>query len=79
MIAVPIDALSQDAVQGVLEEFVNREGTDYGEQELTLQQKSSCLLQQWRRGEVVLVFDPESETTTFMSRSDWLVLSTDER
>lgn len=79
MIAVPIDALSQDAVQGVLEEFVNREGTDYGEQELTLQQKSSRLLQQWRRGEVVLVFDPESETTTFMSRSDWLVLSTDER
>lgn len=79
MIAVPIDALSQDAVQGVLEEFVNREGTDYGEQELTLQQKSSRLLQQWRRGEVVLVFDPESETTTFMSRLDWLVLSTDER
>jgi uncharacterized protein YheU (UPF0270 family) len=79
VIAVPIDALSQDAVQGVLEEFVNREGTDYGEQELTLQQKSSRLLQQWRRGEVVLVFDPESETTTFMSRLDWLVLSTDER
>ncbi|MEY3018419.1 MAG: hypothetical protein RL336_1554 [Pseudomonadota bacterium] len=75
MIAVPLDALSDEALQGVLEEFVNREGTDYGEQELSLQQKSNRLYRQWQRGDVVLVFDPESETTTFMNREDWRLFS----
>lgn len=75
MISVPLDALSDEALQGVLEEFINREGTDYGEQELSLQQKSNRLHRQWQRGEVVLVFDPESETTTFMNREDWRAIS----
>lgn len=71
MIEVPLKELSADALQGVLEEFINRDGTDYGEIELTLSQKSQQLLQQWRRGEIVLVFDPDSETTTFLGREEW--------
>ncbi len=76
MIAIPIHELSAEALQGVLEEFVNREGTDYGELELSLSQKTTLLKDQWQRGEVVLVFDPESETTTFIGRDDWRQLQT---
>lgn len=71
MIEIPLQELSAEALQGVLEEFVNRDGTDYGEVELSLTQKVQQLLTQWRRAEVVLVFDPESETTTFVSRDEW--------
>lgn len=71
MIEIPLHELSAEALQGVLEEFVNRDGTDYGEVELSLTQKVQQLLTQWRRAEVVLVFDPESETTTFVSRDEW--------
>lgn len=71
MIEIPLQELSAEAMQGVLEEFVNRDGTDYGEVELTLDQKVQQLSQQWRRADVVLVFDPESETTTFVSREEW--------
>lgn len=76
MIAIPINELSAEALQGVLEEFVNREGTDYGELELSLAQKTQQLKRQWQRGDIVLVFDSESETTTFISRDDWRQIQT---
>ena len=68
--------LSAEALQGVLEEFVNREGTDYGELELSLAQKTHQLKNQWQRGDIVLVFDPESKTTTFIGRDDWRQIQT---
>ncbi|MBC7753099.1 MAG: YheU family protein, partial [Moraxellaceae bacterium] len=33
---VPIDQLSKDILQNLVEEFVLREGTDYGAQEISL-------------------------------------------
>jgi uncharacterized protein YheU (UPF0270 family) len=71
VIAIPLNELSAEALQGVLEEFVSRDGTDYGASELSLEQKVTRLEQLWRRGKVVLVFDPESESTTFLSREEW--------
>jgi uncharacterized protein YheU (UPF0270 family) len=32
---IPVDRLSPEALQGVIEEFVSREGTDYGETEVS--------------------------------------------
>lgn len=75
MIEIPQQALSADAVQGVLEEFVNREGTDYGDIEFSLQQKTQRLKKQWERGDILLVFDPETESTTFISKYDWQQVS----
>jgi hypothetical protein len=46
----------------LIEEFVTRDGTDYGEREHTLEQKKRAVARQLERGEVVIVFDPESET-----------------
>lgn len=71
MIEIPLNELSADALQGVLEEYVSRDGTDYGELELSLQQKTQRLLQQWQRKEVVLVFDNDTESTTFLNREEW--------
>ena len=63
-VQIPPDALSQDALRGVVEAFVLREGTDYGEQEFSLEQKVAQVLGQLKRGEAVLWFDPESESVT---------------
>jgi len=71
VIEIPLNELSADALQGVLEEYVSRDGTDYGELELSLQQKTQRLLQQWQRKEVVLVFDNDTESTTFLYREEW--------
>ncbi|MDA0688565.1 MAG: YheU family protein [Proteobacteria bacterium] len=59
---IPYTALSPDALRGVIEEFISREGTDYGEQEFTLEDKIGQVRSQLESGEVVLTFDEETET-----------------
>jgi len=53
-------ALSREALRGVIESFVLREGTDYGDREFSLEQKVAHVLLQLERGEAQIVFDPES-------------------
>ena len=36
---IPIERLSPEAIQGVIEEFILREGTDYGEKETSMETK----------------------------------------
>jgi len=61
-VVIPHKELSTGALQGVLESFVLREGTDYGERESTLEEKVSHVLRQLDRGEAQIVFDPNTET-----------------
>jgi uncharacterized protein YheU (UPF0270 family) len=61
-VIVPFTELSPEALQGVLESFVLREGTDYGERETSLDQKVAHVLRQLERGEARIVFDPNTET-----------------
>jgi uncharacterized protein YheU (UPF0270 family) len=46
----------------VVESFVLREGTEYGEKDFSLDQKLAHVIRQLERGEAQIVFDPESET-----------------
>ena len=59
---IPYTELSQAALQGIIEEFISREGTDYGHQDYTLEDKIAAVKRQLENGEVVLTFDAESET-----------------
>jgi uncharacterized protein YheU (UPF0270 family) len=68
---IPPESLSVEALQGVLEEFISRDGTDYGEQELTLETKVARLKPQVMRGEVLIVFDDALECITLMTREEW--------
>jgi len=61
-VEVDFRRLSPDAVQGVLESFVNREGTDYGLHEKTLEQKVADVRRQLESGEARLVYDPTSDS-----------------
>jgi uncharacterized protein YheU (UPF0270 family) len=65
-VAIPLDALSPEALRGVIEAFVGREGTDYGERERTLEEKVADVRRQLERGEVRIVFDPDSESVNIV-------------
>jgi uncharacterized protein len=58
IVVVSHRALSAEALRGVVEAFVLREGTDYGEREFTLEQKVAHVLSQLERGEARITFDP---------------------
>jgi uncharacterized protein YheU (UPF0270 family) len=57
-VLVPHTELSPEALRGVVESFVLREGTDYGTHEYSLEQKVSHVVRQLERGEARILFDP---------------------
>ena len=61
-IEVPHKALSQAALEGLVDEFITREGTDYGEREFSLEQKVAHVLRQLERGEAQIIFDAVLES-----------------
>ncbi|NIB44401.1 YheU family protein [Pseudomaricurvus alkylphenolicus] len=64
---IPADKLSPEALQGLIEEFITREGTDYGVNEVDLVSKVSQVKAQLQRGEVVIVFDEAQESVSMMT------------
>ena len=67
---IPYEKLSPELLRGIIEDFVLREGTDYGYQEYTLEEKIEQVEKQIKKGEVRIVFDQVSETCTLVRSSD---------
>lgn len=61
-VVIPHTELSADVLQGVLESYVLREGTDYGNHTYSLEQKVAHVLRQLERREAQIVFDPNTES-----------------
>ena len=60
---VPHRELSPEALRGVVEEFVTRDGTDYGDTWVPLEERVQQVLERLRRGEADLLFDRETGST----------------
>lgn len=67
-VEVPWRRLDAETLARLLEEFVTRDGTDYGAVERSLEQKIADVRRQLERGEAAIVFDPASETSTIVPR-----------
>lgn len=66
--SIPYTQLSQDALNGVIDDFINREGTDYGMQEYSLEQKSQQVMKQLVAGTAVIVFDHDTQTVSILHK-----------
>ena len=70
VIQVPWQQLSSDALRGIAEEFVNREGTDYGEQEVELSTKVNQVIERLKSGEAVLVYSELHESVDIKRKEE---------
>ena len=61
---IPYEQISAQALRGLVEEFITREGTDYGELEVDLATKVEQVMAQLQSGEIAITFDEASETVT---------------
>lgn len=61
---IPHRKLSLDALRGVIEAFVSREGTDYGAEDVPLETKVFQVRQQLDAGTAVLVYDKDTDSCT---------------
>jgi len=65
-----MERLSKEALVGLIDAFVLREGTDYGHVDISIEDKRAAVVRQLERGEVVIVFDPATEGVNLVSKRD---------
>ncbi len=73
MIKIPWQSLSADALIGVIDAYVLKEGTDYGAgPDLpSLEQKRQAVRRQLEEGSALIVFDPAQESTDLILSADF--------
>ena len=59
---IPYTELSDEALAGIIQEFILREGTDYGQQDYSFEDKIAQVKAQLQAGKIRVTFDSDSET-----------------
>jgi len=69
-VTVPHAQLSHEALRGVVESFVLREGTDYGERDVAFETKVAQVMRQIERGEARILYDPVTASVSVVPTRD---------
>ncbi len=72
-VIIPINRLSSEALQCVIEEYISRDGTDYGSNVVELETKIRQVKYQLEAGMAVLVYDEETQTCNIFLADDPVV------
>ena len=62
------EKLSPEALEGLIEEFVTRDGTDTGYEKKSLENDVAMVKRQLKRGDVVIVFDQTTKTSNIVPK-----------
>lgn len=65
---IPINELAPDTLINIIESFVLQEGTEYGEQDVSLADKVSSVLAQLKSGEAYLVYSELHESVNIVPK-----------
>ena len=69
-VEVPYDQLAPETLRKVIEDLVTRDGTDYGEVEKTLEQKTQALIRQLEGGAAKLVVDLATQSIGLLTTQE---------
>lgn len=69
-VVVPLDQISDDALVALIEAYILREGTDYGDKEVELETKVRQVLEQLASGDVVVVYDAKEDSVSLVLKRD---------
>ncbi|BDF95843.1 MULTISPECIES: YheU family protein [Pseudoalteromonas] len=76
---IPHQQLDKDTLYNLIESYVLREGTDYGEQEFSIEAKVAQVNQQLNAGEAMVFFSELHESVTIISKSEFKALQSEEQ
>ena len=65
-IEIPWENLSPEALRGVIDDFIMREGTDYGLVEASHETKVKQIQKQLEKKRILLMFDASTESITLV-------------
>ncbi|MDZ7686203.1 MAG: YheU family protein [Gammaproteobacteria bacterium] len=64
------DSLSAEALEGIITEFVSREGTEYGQQDVPLPHKIESVRRQLADGSAVIVYDSDLDSCNIVPATE---------
>ena len=67
MIKIPIESLDRSIIFSIIEEFVLREGTDYGAYEVNFQSKIDEIYRKLESDEYSISYDESTESCTIIA------------
>lgn len=68
MLEIPYQQLPEDTLHSLIEEFITRDGTDYGVEEVSLHTKVAQIRAQLERGDILIAYDQETESCNIISK-----------
>jgi len=67
-VEIPYKELQQNTLENLIEEFVSREGTDYGVQVYSMQDKVRHVMRQLEQGSAYIDYDAETSSCNIVKR-----------
>jgi len=68
---IPLEQLNQDTLHSIIEDFILREGTDYGAIDATKEDKTAQVMLQLKQGSAVLVYSELHESVNILPREQF--------
>jgi uncharacterized protein YheU (UPF0270 family) len=68
---IPFEELKEDTLLALVESFILREGTDYGDDEVSLEKKTEQIIQQIKTGKILIVYSELHESCDLMPASQF--------
>ncbi len=69
-IKVPYDKLSPEALQGIIEQFISRDGPDSGHADIAFQRKAEQVMQNLKTGKAIILYDESNQSCNIFSKDD---------
>jgi len=70
IVNIPWDKLSPETLMAIIKEYVTRDGTDYGEVDVPLEQKIMQVQNEIISGKALVLFDTKDQSCNIFSSED---------
>ncbi|WP_025565471.1 YheU family protein [Psychromonas sp. SP041] len=68
---IPYQQLDETTLNNLIEQYILREGTDYGEVEFSLQEKTEQITQQIKNEDIYILYSELNESVTLVSKQEF--------
>jgi uncharacterized protein YheU (UPF0270 family) len=68
---IPLEKLNQETLTAIIEDFILREGTDYGAIDVSNADKIAQVKEQLKRGDVVIVYSELHESINILPKAQF--------
>lgn len=69
---IPLEQLSDETLSAIIENFVLREGTEYGSEDVSLDAKITQVRKQLKQGTALLVYSELHETVNILPKDQFV-------